>query len=292
MAIQRHASSFKPIWSLFSSTSKRLTLIALFLITLAAISLRFMSLQSDEYILNWSSKSNNCQNLISELNTTGEGTYFWSHDGQDYYTFKNHFINLRRNGTYLDIAAGQPIYASTTYFFDHCLGWRGLCVEANSLHHDKFPGTRSCELIPQCVGSEEGQTVQFHDDDGGSGIVDENYANPNRQGNITTMTCTTVETILRERLISHIDFLSLDVEGHELDVLKGIDFRKIRIDIITVEVKGGPKGAVFDKMCKFMDEAGYYRRTISVSEVTTKYPNLFSQDQLFIHRSVSFGQAT
>ena len=35
--------------------------------------------------------------------------------------------------------------------------------------------------------------------------------------------------------ITHVDFLSLDVEGHELEVLKTIDFSKVTIDVITVE---------------------------------------------------------
>lgn len=41
--------------------------------------------------------------------------------------------------------------------------------------------------------------------------------------------------ILEEENIKHIDYLSLDVEGHELNVLKGIDFNKVRINVLTIE---------------------------------------------------------
>lgn len=163
-------------------------------------------------------------------------------------------------------------------------------MKETSLHHDKFPGTRSCEFIPRCVGSEDGQTIQFHDDDEKSGIIDENYPNRNRQGNMTTMTCTTVESTLRERRISHIDFLSLDVEGHELDVLKGIDFGKICIDVITVEVKGGVSSPMSEKVSNSMNESGHYGHPISAGKVTKNYQNLLFQDQLYINRSVSFGR--
>ena len=37
----------------------------------------------------------------------------------------------RHGGTYVDLAANDAIFRSSTYFLDACLGWKGVCVEAN-----------------------------------------------------------------------------------------------------------------------------------------------------------------
>ncbi len=41
--------------------------------------------------------------------------------------------------------------------------------------------------------------------------------------------------VMDEESITHIDYLSLDVEGHEMNVLKGMDFDKVKIDVLTIE---------------------------------------------------------
>jgi len=42
-------------------------------------------------------------------------------------------------GTYLDIGSNHPLQRSNTYFFDKCLGWRGVCVEPNTKYHPRCP---------------------------------------------------------------------------------------------------------------------------------------------------------
>lgn len=164
-----------------------------------------------------------------------------------------------------------------------------MCVEANAKHHAEYPSMRTCDLVPRCVSSNEGEVVSFHEDpqeELQSGVVDSNYTNPHIRGNVTSMTCTTVANILKERGITHVDYLSLDVEGHELQVLKGIDLNTVRIDVITIEVK--PQ--FLEEVPRFMNESGYYRHPIHASEKTEKYPYLFIEDQLYIRRGVVFGE--
>lgn len=237
----------------------------------------------------WNLKSKHCEGIMKELYGKEGGKHFWSHDGQDYYTFRNHFVKLKRKGFYLDVAAWQPRYASTTYFYDHCLGWKGLCIEANPTHHHEFRGMRTCELIPRCVSSNDNQVVQFHDDESGSGIIDSTYTNDARQGNVTTMKCTTLRKILEERSIKKIDYFSLDVEGHELEVLNGINWVNTQINLVTMEVASKDGGILQGKLIAFMKEKGFKMHDIRKEENTEAYPHLFPQDRLFLHKSVSLG---
>ena len=60
------------------------------------------------------------------------------------------------------------------------------------------------------------------------------------------MRCATLTDELHDLEWTHVDFLSLDVEGHENAVLRGVDWAKVRIDYILCE-KGceevlGPQG--------------------------------------------------
>lgn len=49
--------------------------------------------------------------------------------------------------TYADVAANHFKRISNTYFYDRCLGWRGLCVEPNPRYHAELRQKRSCELV-------------------------------------------------------------------------------------------------------------------------------------------------
>ena len=62
---------------------------------------------------------------------------------------------------YLDLAANDAKIGSNSYFFDRCLGWRGICIEANPKYHPGIQATRNCDLIKNCVSDREGAKVNF-----------------------------------------------------------------------------------------------------------------------------------
>ena len=49
------------------------------------------------------------------------------------------------------------------------------------------------------------------------------------------MRITTLDSVLQAAGVSHIDFLSLDVEGHEIEVMRGLDFARYKPDLILIE---------------------------------------------------------
>ena len=55
-------------------------------------------------------------------------------------------------GVYVDIGSNHPFDLSNTFFFDRCLGWRGLCIEPNVKYHKLYGEfNRTCTLVPHCV---------------------------------------------------------------------------------------------------------------------------------------------
>lgn len=97
--------------------------------------------------------------------------------------------------------------------------------------------------------------------------------------------------ILKARGISHVDYLSLDVEGHEVEVLKGFKLNEIQVDVITTELHSGDDGVRWREMFKFMEDAGYVHYPVKEEDKTEAYPRLLPEDVVFVHRSVSFGNA-
>lgn len=212
---------------------------------------------------------------------------------QDYYLYTRHFKYLKRPGIYVDIAANDPITISNTYFFDRCLGWGGICVEANDDYYEPIHRERSCRLVPTCVGNEEGKDVKFGKLGGLGGILDSTYKSMDRfEGLNNTITkrlkCTTMTTVLHMQNIKTIDYLSLDVEGHELEVLKGFPFPEVKVHIMTIE----SSKKTLQEIDNFLSPFGYTRHNVQLNSETdgmSMRHGLLKEDSVYVHESVTFG---
>ena len=78
------------------------------------------------------------------------------------------------------------------------------------------------------------------------------------------------KNIMMEENITHIDYLSLDVEGHELNVLKGIDFNTVKINVLTIE-NNPPSCVVYgdEKIRKLMFSNNFllWGRTVGLDDI-------------------------
>lgn len=214
---------------------------------------------------------------------------------QDFYLFKNHFKKMKTPGIYLDIAANDPFRISNTFFLDRCLNWSGICVEANDFFLEPLYSKRSCHIVPTCAGSIDGQVVDFRLSYGAGGILGSTYKSMDklkklkeRNQTIETkvMRCTTMKSVLERVNVKNIDYLSLDVEGHELEVLKGFDFDDVIIKVMTIEVTGSN----MHMLREFLESKGYKQHTVDYHGIIgNNKPGLLKEDAVFLHSSVTFG---
>ena len=158
--------------------------------------------------------------------------------GQDEYVTK-YIFNMKRNGYFVDIGAADGIRFSNSYYMEKELEWKGICIEANPLSTDALKANRACIVVCAPVYSVDDREVEFSVVSDGlfSGIS-------NHLGNIGNYTVDktvklktkTLTTILNEaHAPKYIDYMSLDVEGSELEVLKGMDFSQYIVGYIGVE---------------------------------------------------------
>lgn len=187
---------------------------------------------------------------------------------QDAILNEKFFLN-KRNGRYLDVGAHDGVKGSNTYFFEKELGWTGICFEPIKECYETLVAERPNSIcINKCAYSSNGK-VQFNRVEGYaetlSGIV-QNYderhktridSEINSMGGVQTVIecdAVTITSVCDEYDLHHFDFMSLDVEGGEYDVLKGIDFSKINIDVIVIENNYPDK---FDHINKYLIDNDY-----------------------------------
>jgi FkbM family methyltransferase len=174
---------------------------------------------------------------------------FNSQDNQDKYLETNIFKGYK-NGFFVDVGAHDGVSINNTLYFDKYNNWTGINIEPIKSVYDRLVSNRPNNINLNCaVCNKDGET-EFLCNTGYtemiSGIKDtfdqrhlQRLENENRQMGSTTQVITVntkkLETICDEHNISHIHYLSIDVEGAEFEVIKSINFDKVFIDVIGFE---------------------------------------------------------
>jgi FkbM family methyltransferase len=158
---------------------------------------------------------------------------YTSQVGQD--AWVHSVVGDKRNGYFIELGASDGLYLSNTYFFEKTLNWNGICIEPNPTFHTKLQENRNCHIAHNCVSSENDKEVEFSLCGHASGTLA--TAGPFTLSNETIRIKTkTLDSILAQfNAPQRIDYLSLDVEGHELEILKNFPFDKYQFNCITVE---------------------------------------------------------
>jgi FkbM family methyltransferase len=145
------------------------------------------------------------------------------------------------NGFYVDVGAGHPVYDNVSFAF-YLAGWRGLCVEPNPALATLARAVRPRDqLYEGLCGAMAGEATlylqrEFH---GLSTTVAEHAQaaekEVNRSAEAVTLPMTTLADLCEQHAPASFEFLKIDVEGAEADVLRGADFSRFRPKIIVVE---------------------------------------------------------
>lgn len=153
----------------------------------------------------------------------------------------------QRGGFFVDVGAHDGLTYSNSAFFEFYRSWDGFCVEPNPQVYEKLKTARRVRCENCGLGAVEG-VLRFTSISGYaemlSGFTDF-YAEEHKQriarelkkhGGTATELQIAVQP-LANLLDSHktVDFMSIDTEGNELEVLKGIDFSKQHIRVLVIE---------------------------------------------------------
>lgn len=192
---------------------------------------------------------------------------FWNPDSyaqlqQDRWVL--HELDGKRNGFFVEVGAFDGKHLSNTYMLEKEYGWTGLLAEPNPLMASAIRANRSATLCERPVGQASGQqvTMLFVDKNPQISAMEQHAFNDlhaDLRRRHTRVTQTTIG--LNDLLESHgaprqIDFVSIDTEGSEPEILAGFDFDRYEIRLFAIEHNYTPAQQVIDDLMK---SKGYER---------------------------------
>ena len=173
-------------------------------------------------------------------------TYYGQYS-QDQFVNEKYF-NGMKGGTFVEIGAFDGVTYSNAFFFENELGWGGICVEPNPDMFEKLKQNRKCQCIQGCVSDKPGEAKYLYMSEVAAlgGLIDKydprHVERLNRElreaggySKEIRVQCYTFNDLMESNGITHVNFLSIDTEGGEYDILESIDFSKCLIDVIAVE---------------------------------------------------------
>lgn len=172
------------------------------------------------------------------------------------------YFDHQREGVVVEVGANDPLrHTSQSLHLETELGWHAVLIEPHpDLARQAREHRKSAQVFEYaCVSTDDRGEISFFIPLKGEteihshaaiakNIDDHNYAH-HRELRVQSKSLT---SILNEANVSGIDLLSIDVEGAELEVLKGLDFGKYRPRMILLE----DKHVYLDKH-RFLTRHGY-----------------------------------
>lgn len=143
----------------------------------------------------------------------------------------------KRDGFFVEFGACDGLVANNTLTLEREFGWRGILAEPCTFWHERLHRNRTARIDTRCVSSVTGDKLEFYQ----SSLPGNSSPDKNHPYLGSVLDSYTVETVsLLDLLKDHdaprfIDFLSVDTEGHEMDVFKNFDFDQYKFGFICVE---------------------------------------------------------
>jgi FkbM family methyltransferase len=189
-------------------------------------------------------------------------------------------LDFKRDGFFVEFGACDGLSLSNTLLLESEFGWGGILAEPAQVWHESLRTHRRAFISTKCVWAHSGETLTFTEADvaGLSTIASfsegDRWAEERLNGRQYA-----VETISLNDLLAsagapdEMDYLSIDTEGSELEILERFDFARYRFSVITCEHNFTPARA---GIAALLTRHGYVRRHESLSQF----------DDWYIHQDV------
>ncbi len=206
----------------------------------------------------------------------GRAATTYSQCGED--LILDYLHHHKDNGFYVDVGANDPRVFSNTYFF-YKKGWNGLVIEPNLQKLNQYRLRRRRDIRGNYAVGSKGLFTFFKFKEDALNTMSEEVANSYEKMGHKILSSEKVASlplsdILREKNIQHIDFLSIDTEGQNFEVLQTNDWNTYRPNFVVVET------AEFDKPNDESLEEKYnlYMKSVGYDKVANTPMNTIYKD--------------
>ena len=161
--------------------------------------------------------------------------------------FVLHQLAYKRNGYFVEFGATNGVDLSNTHMLEKHFGWTGILAEPARCWHEALRVNRSCNIEKKCVWSSTGNTLVFNETQLAelstinqfSG-TDGHFRSRENGVQYPVTTISLNDLLEKYQAPKSIDYLSIDTEGSEYEILSNLDFTKYSFGIITVEHNSTP----------------------------------------------------
>jgi FkbM family methyltransferase len=151
-------------------------------------------------------------------------------------------LSQKRDGFFVEFGATDGVELSNTLLLERSYDWSGILAEPAKCWHESLRMNRKCVIDTRCVWTKSGEVVEFNE------VADRELSTITKYSNHDGHSVSRragkkypVESVSLEDLLgsngapNRIDYLSVDTEGSELDILRAFNFNKYDVRMITVE---------------------------------------------------------
>jgi FkbM family methyltransferase len=174
-----------------------------------------------------------------------------------------------KHPTYLDVGAHHPIFNNNTYFL-YDQGSRGVLVEPNPALHGLLEQVRPRDVLVRAGigvteqaeadfyiigGSEDGQLNTFSREQAEALVA--RSKGHYRIERVMKLPLLNINALMRKHWNGPPNLLSLDTEGFDLPILRSLDFKRLRPDVVCVETAEIGGRRLLTEIMQLMAQNGY-----------------------------------
>ncbi len=183
--------------------------------------------------------------------------------------------NFKRNGFFVEFGATNGVDLSNTHMLEKEFGWNGILAEPAKRWHADLIKNRSCKIDMNCVWQESDATLAFNETNIAEYSTIKSHSSADlhsearKDGNAYDVNTISLTDLLKKHdAPRQIDYLSIDTEGSEFDILNAFDFGRYQIGIITCEHNHTEARS---KIFSLLSRNGYVRKLEKLSHFDDWY---------------------
>jgi FkbM family methyltransferase len=168
-------------------------------------------------------------------------------------------LNFKREGFFVEFGATDGVALSNSHMLEKIFGWKGILAEPATCWREALKANRSAAIDTRCVWARSGEKLLFNEVAELSTIEafsesdwHDRHAGQRYEVNIISLN----DLLTEHKAPRNIDYLSIDTEGSEFDILSNLDWQRYSFRVITCEHNFTPSR---DKICALLASHGYKR---------------------------------